>query len=197
MKRSILVMAVVLAMTLTAAPAIAHGGADTHETSSQSWLKTLWDIQRARIATAQYHSLKRAIDPNRGGFSAFGIPEEVGGSLTDLPGNPSCFDDPKAGGMGVHYVKDIDATVSVTNPEALVYEVGPNGTTKLVGLEYIVPEEFVENAGGEIVNLPTLFGHNFHKHKYLPVYILHAWVWRSNPNGMFADFNPRVRACPN
>lgn len=24
---------------------------------------------------------------------------------------------------------------------------------------------------------------------------LHAWIWKGNPNGVFADFNPKV-SCP-
>jgi hypothetical protein len=91
--------------------------------------------------------------------------------------------------MGVHYVKDIDGTVIPTEPEAMVYEIAPNGKLRLVAVEYIVPDS--EPMPGPI------FGQHFHHHPYLPVYILHAWVWKHNPSGMFKDFNPKVGACPN
>jgi hypothetical protein len=28
------------------------------------------------------------------------------------------------------------------------------------------------------------------------LWVLHAWVWKDNPTGVFQDFNPRVRLCP-
>jgi hypothetical protein len=47
-----------------------------------------------------------------------------------------------------------------------------------------------------VVSLPSVLGQDFHKHAFLPVYILHAWVWDENPDGFFADFNPNVTPCP-
>ena len=44
--------------------------------------------------------------------------------------------------MGVHYIDEslLDATVDITRPEALVYELDGNGAiTGLVAHEYIVP----------------------------------------------------------
>ena len=93
--------------------------------------------------------------------------------------------------MGVHYVRNIDDILDPTDPEALVYEVGRHGRLRLVALEYIIPEEFVNPS-----DPPVLFGQELHHHAYLPVYVLHLWAWRWNPTGMFADFNPRVRDCP-
>ncbi len=43
---------------------------------------------------------------------------------------------------------------------------------------------------------PTLFGVSFHRHPSLPLWVLHAWVWKDNPAGVFADWNPAVRMCP-
>jgi AAA ATPase domain len=33
-------------------------------------------------------------------------------------------------------------------------------------------------------------------HQAVVVWVLHAWVWKKNPTGMFEDYNPRVAACP-
>lgn len=190
MKRSILIMLMTLAMAATAAPALASGQMSGHDTQ-YSKVRQLVDLARLARSTAQYHRLPAALADD---YEAFAIPPEVGGHpTTGLPGDPTCFDS-SSGGMGVHYVDFAnlgDPTVSVTKPEALVYEVLRNGKLRLVGVEYIVPADAVDPA-----NPPMLFGRHFHEHPYLPVYILHVWVWKYNPSGLYADFNPRVGACP-
>ena len=138
------------------------------------------DLRQVNKVTARYHSLRAA---QRDGFAAFSLDPNT-------PDVPTCFDSPD-GGMGVHYVRHIDALLDANDPEALVYEVGRNGQVKLVAVEYIVPEEFVDPDAP-----PMLFGEMLHHHPFLPVYILHAWIWKTNPDGLFADFNPRVGACP-
>ena len=157
-------------------------GADEHGNERQ--------LTQLRHATAPYRRVSNAFAD---GYTAFAILPSVGGTSTaglGLPGDPTCFDDP-AGGMGVHYVKGIDAIVDPTHPEALVYAAGEHGRLNLVGVEYIVPDSLVDP-----INVPMLFGETFHHHPYLPVFILHVWVWKHNPSGLFADWNPRVGACP-
>ncbi len=58
-------------------------------------------------------------------------------------------------------------------------------------MEYIVPGGFVDPD-----NPPELFGEHFHENTALGVWVLHAWIWKANPDGVFADFNPEVGACP-
>jgi hypothetical protein len=136
------------------------------------------ELAEVRQATVQYHSLSTAIDD---GFVPFSIDpaEEV-----------TCFDS-IAGGMGIHYVKGIDGTLSATEPEAVVYELREDGSVKLVAVEYIIPAAFVDPA-----DPPEVLGQTMHPHSFLPVYILHAWIWKANPDGIFADFNPIVPGCP-
>ena len=43
---------------------------------------------------------------------------------------------------------------------------------------------------------PKLFGMSFHQHPTLPLWVLHTWLWKTNPSGMFEDWNPAVRLCP-
>lgn len=138
------------------------------------------EIKELQVITARYHSLTKAISD---GYKPFSID----------PNNPeaTCFDDDD-GGMGIHYVRNIDEVIDALDPEALVYQVSKNGKPKLVAVEYIIPQGFVDPQ-----NVPMLFGQRFHPHSFLPVYILHAWVWETNPDGMFKDFNPNVSACPN
>ena len=140
-------------------------------------------LDDVRLATGAYHSLDAAVAD---GFAPFGLED---------PEVATCFEN-EAGGMGIHYVRNIDDSVSATDPEAMVYEVTPDGATRLVGVEYIVPEEFVEDEDGNVAALPSVLGQDFHKHSFLPVYILHAWVWEENPAGVHADYNPNVGGCP-
>jgi hypothetical protein len=167
MNKRILAVATALMVLVGALPASAHE-------VPRSELKEL------RAVTAPYHSVDAALAD---GFVAFSLDP-------DNPDTPTCFDSPD-GGMGVHYVRNIDGIVDANDPEAMVYEVKKNGKLKLVAVEYIVPDTEVDPE-----NPPVLFGHEFHPHPFLPVYILHVWVWKANPAGTFADFNPNVRPCP-
>jgi hypothetical protein len=105
-----------------------------------------------------------------------------------------CFQDPQRGGMGVHYIDQslMDDKVDITKPEALVYELDATGhITGLVAHEYIVPIDAWHQR-----RPPRLFGVDFHKHPTLPLWVLHAWLWKDNPSGVFQDWNPAVRQCP-
>jgi hypothetical protein len=134
-------------------------------------------LAQVRRATAAFHDVAAA---------------EAEGYEEFLP----CFENPGVGGMGQHYV-DLAATfddggaVEATHPEALVYEVRPDGRLKLVAVEYIVPADFVDPA-----NPPELFGEHFHENTSLGVWVLHAWIWQANPTGVFEDWNPRIGGCP-
>jgi len=130
-------------------------------------------LNSVRVATARFHSLEQA---HKAGYSSF----------------LSCFDQPGVGGMGQHYVdfSILDTTLNPTEPEALVYEIDPTGL-ELVGLEYLVPI-----AKWTAATPPTLFGQNFYRNDTLGVYFLHAWVWRSNPDGVFTNYNANVKLCP-
>jgi hypothetical protein len=105
-----------------------------------------------------------------------------------------CFENAEQGGMGVHYINQalMDTTVDITKPEALVYELDARGAiTGLVAHEYIVPVDAWTAA-----DPPSLFGVSFHRHPTLPLWVLHAWLWKDNPTTVFEDWNPAVRLCP-
>ena len=182
MKRTSVAVVTILAVLLAAAPAVAQAGRDPIGTPRDSNAGSA-ELDQVRAVTAAYHWLPMALDD---GF----VPFSLGGTDT-----PTCFDS-EGGGMGVHYVRNVDDVADAMDPEAIVYELAEDGGLKLVGVEYVVPQEFVEDENGAVVALPALLGQNFHKHDFLPLYVLHAWIWGENPAGMFADFNPAVRACP-
>ncbi len=140
------------------------------ESSSTHWSELL----EARRATAKFHKVSTA---RAAGYQKF----------------LACFDDPDVGGMGQHFARKsaIDDTIDALRPEVLVYEPRRHGY-RLVGLEYVVPQ----SGKWTDENPPELFGHHFHRNDTLGIWALHAWVWRPNPAGMHADYNPFVRMCP-
>jgi hypothetical protein len=109
-----------------------------------------------------------------------------------------CVSGPEQGAMGVHFVNFalVDGKPEVKAPEALIYEL-KDGQARLIGVEYIVPVAAWHPADGE-PPVPMLEGQVFHFNESpnrfgLPAfYELHVWAWRDNPNGTFADWNPRV-----
>jgi hypothetical protein len=105
----------------------------------------------------------------------------------------ACFDLPGVGGMGQHLINGdlMNGTVSPTRPQALVYEVDGD-ELHLVAVEYIIPYKFVPPTAEP----PRLFGQDFLHNNGLSLWALHAWIWRHNPLGTFANYNPRVALCP-
>lgn len=125
-------------------------------------------------------------------FQDVGVAEAAGyaSSLSTL----GCFMDAELGGMGVHYIDEslLDAELDVQHPEALVYELDASGeVVGLVGHEYIVPVDAWTSS-----RAPRLFGMKLHRHPVLPLWVMHAWLWKDNPAGTFVDWNPAVRPCP-
>lgn len=105
-----------------------------------------------------------------------------------------CFHDAEHGGMGLHHLNEglLDDQLDPATPEALVYELdGAGDVAGLVGLEYIVPVD-----AWTADEPPTVLGLDLHEHPTLPLWVLHAWIWKDNPAGTFEDFNPTVRSCP-
>lgn len=136
------------------------------------------DLARVREATAQFHR-----------------PEAAQAAGYDLvPGLDYCFNKPGVGAMGYHYINIgiLDTTVDLLNPEAMVYAPGPDGILQLAAVEYIVPAALWDAENNE---LPMLHGQHFHLNANLGVYVLHAWIWKNNPSGIFEDWNPNV-SCP-
>jgi hypothetical protein len=130
--------------------------------------------------------LREALDP----FEDFAAAQAAGYTLlfADM-----CMEDPAAGGMGYHYVDVslLDATVAIDQPEALLFEGAPGEDRELVAVEYVVPFDAVP----EDQPAPTLFGESFRKNQTFGLWTLHVWAWKENPDGVFADWNPRV-SCP-
>jgi hypothetical protein len=121
------------------------------------------------------------------------------------------------GAMGIHYFRadllgitappsprvDGDGThTDFREPAILIYEPQADGTLELVAVENLVFAESWRAAGHS--GPPTFHGvlwdtmaddpttaadeaHNFEPH-----FDRHVWIYRENPNGVFAPFNPAV-----
>jgi hypothetical protein len=96
--------------------------------------------------------------------------------------------------MGFHYGNTglIDGSARVDAPQLLLYEPEQNGRLRLVAVEYIIPYSFHSRDAAA----PVLFGQQFQRNDTFQLWGLHAWVWRDNPSGVFANWNPRV-GCDN
>lgn len=128
-----------------------------------------------------------------------------------------CIAMPGAGAMGVHFIHPkrmgmkmtqgrIDGTdteLDPEKPEIVIYEPQADGKLKLVAVEWYTSQE----AWGSRPH-PTIFGVPFNDmkddpttpdvdegHGFTPHFDLHLWLYRDNPNGNFAQWNPRV-SCP-
>lgn len=139
---------------------------------------TRLELHKVRAATAAYHWVRNA---------------QAAGYVSTV----ECVSAPE-GAMGIHYVNfDLiaDPALEPTKPEILVYEPTRHGP-RLVAVEYakIDADQDLDTDDDR----PTLFGAPFdgpmlgHGPGEPIHYDLHAWVWKHNPSGTFAQWNPRV-----
>jgi hypothetical protein len=142
----------------------------------------------AKSATAAFHDFEKA---KAAGYTV---------TVADLAGIECIADPAGSGAMGVHMLNPallVDGgVIDADQPELLVYEKRNDGTLKLVALEYLV---FKSDFGA---GRPSLFGQQFdsiaavNRYGIPESWALHAWIWKPNPSGILAPFNPRVDCGP-
>jgi len=148
------------------------------------------ELAQVRRATARFHSLDGAT------AAGYQLGWVNGSNVRILTG---CVASPTAGAMGYHYINPAlvaDNAVDLNKPEALVYESAPNGERTLVAVEWIVRSTQSNPPG--VSELPSVLGMAMHILVPPPgpaFYLMHAWIWKHNPAGMMADWNPDV-SCP-
>jgi len=164
----------ILAATITAVALGSGGAAALAGTDTSS-------LAKAKTATAGFRNVERAV--------AAGYAE-----LRDAK-HIACIAMPGMGAMGINYVNGNlvkDAVLDPRRPEALVYEPSEYGK-QLVALEYIVFAKAWKSSAA-----PHLFGRRL---DYTPAgnrfglpafWSLHAWIWKRNPAGTLAPWNPQV-----
>ncbi len=138
---------------------------DSYQDGERILGKLQTELAKVRSATEKYLNIANAIED---GYTDFNVIVE---------------------GIGYHYMKVecVDSTFDPGIPELLVYSKNPtSGKMRLVAVEYAVP-----NTGP----LPEGFSGNedvWVNSADFGVWLLYAWVWYHNPDGMFNPTNPRV-----
>jgi hypothetical protein len=146
------------------------------------------ELAQVRRATARFHRVEEAI------AAGYELGWVNGSGVRIING---CVSHPTAGAMGYHYFNQAlvaDNAVDPLEPEALVYESAPNGRLKLVAVEWVVRGPNTNPPG--LPTAPSVLG--IPMHILVPAvgfWLKHAWIWKHNPAGMFADWNPEV-TCP-
>ena len=101
---------------------------------------------------------------------------------------------PRVNGNGTH--------TDFNRPAILIYEPQADGSLQLVAVENLVFQASWHAAGHR--EPPTIHGKRYDRmqddpatavdeaHMFEPHYDQHIWLYRENPNGMYAQFNPNV-----
>jgi hypothetical protein len=163
-------------------------------------------LDQVRAVASKYRDVKAAL--------ADGYVEDPSGmcETAEMMGKPA-----KLGAMGIHYFRPdllgitappnprVDGTGTYTDfhkPAILLYEPQADGSLKLTGVENLVFEKAWHAAGHK--DAPTFHGVPFdhmvdnpatkvdEAHNFMPHYDRHVWLFRKNPNGVFAQYNPDV-----
>jgi hypothetical protein len=146
------------------------------------------ELAQLRAATARFHRVENAI------AAGYELGWVNGSGVRIITG---CVSNPTAGAMGYHYFNQAlvaDNAVDPIEPEVLVYESAPHGGLKLVAVEWVVRGPHTNPPG--VPTAPSVLG--MPMHILVPAvgfWLKHAWIWKHNPAGMFADWNPAV-SCP-
>ncbi|MBW3656058.1 MAG: hypothetical protein KY444_08110 [Gemmatimonadetes bacterium] len=164
------------------------------------------DVAAVRAATERFRDVNVALaegylrDPMNMCESAenMGRPAEDGvmgihffrPDLLGITGPPN----PRVNGTGVN--------TDFTRPSVLIYEPQADGSLALMAVENLVFIKAWEEAGNTAP--PTFMGRPYdlmrddpateldEAHMFEPHYDLHVWLYRENPRGMFAQFNPNA-----
>ena len=163
-------------------------------------------LEQVRAATERFRDVKVALaegyirDPMNLCETApmMGFPAQLGAmgihffrpDLLGITAPP----DPRVDGNGTH--------IDFRKPSILIYEPQADGSLELVAVENLVFQKSWHAAGN--AKLPTFHGVEYdtmqddpatavdEAHMFEPHYDRHVWLYRENPNGMFAQFNPNV-----
>jgi hypothetical protein len=152
------------------------------------------ELAQLRRVTARFHRVEAAI------AAGYELGWVNGSGVRIITG---CVAHPMEGAMGFHYFNQAlvdDLRVDPLEPEVLVYAPAPDRAPapdsglKLVAVEWVVPGPNTNPPG--VSDPPSVLG--MEMHILVPAvgfWLKHAWIWKHNPAGMFADWNPEV-ACP-
>jgi len=163
-------------------------------------------LEQVRAATERFQDVKVALaegyirDPSDTCDSAemMGKPAELGAmgihffrpDMLGISGPPN----PRVDGNGTH--------TDFNKPAILIYEPQADGSLQLVAVENLVFQKSWHAAGNQ--KPPSFHGVEWdtmqdnpatkidEAHMFEPHYDRHVWLYRENPRGLFAQFNPNV-----
>ena len=169
-------------------PGVAVSFAELEQTAQQ--------LAAARQATEKYQDVRVA---EAAGYRAIG---------------------PNVPGMGIHYVRLADRQhFSVTEPPILLYERDAAGGLRLIGVSYLLVAPTGTDGQPASPPFPKALA-SWHKHNNICVlpdnstsvdlsesqctgrgghftaetsWMLHAWIWKDSPDGVFSPTNPLVK----
>ena len=163
-------------------------------------------LAEVRSATERFRDVKVAL--------AEGYVRDPGNVCEDAPkmGKPASL-----GAMGIHFfrpdllgitgppnprVNGTGTHTDFTRPSILIYEPQQDGSLELVAIENLVFVDAWKKAGN--VAAPSYQGVEYdlmqddpatavdEAHMFEPHWDRHVWLYRENPSGMFAQFNPNA-----
>ena len=178
MKRIAITLAAVAALA-AAAPAGAHPGHGDRSAADPS-PAVKRQLAAVKRANAKFRDVRVA---ERAGYVA----------------SSPCTAAPDGAAMGIHYLHPglaADPAIDPLRPELLLYAPTADGGRRLVGVEYFRADADQDKTTDG--DRPVRFGQPFQgpmdgHGPGMPVhYDLHVWLFKKNPRGMFAEFNPRV-----
>lgn len=162
-------------------------------------------LEQVRAATERFRDVKVALAE---GYVRDPMDECV---TADSLGYPA-----SAGAMGIHFARDdllgissppnprvdgVGMHTDFNKPAVLLYEPQPDGSLELVAVENLVFKKAWDMAHK---TRPAFHGVAYdvmqddpatpidEGHMFTPHYDRHVWLYRDNPNGIFAQFNPNV-----
>lgn len=163
-------------------------------------------LAEVRAATVRFRHVDQAL--------AEGYIRDPGNMCDDAPimGKPASM-----GAMGIHYfrpdllgitappsprVNGAGTHTDFSRPAVLIYEPKADGSLELVAVENLVFIKAWTEAGHDAP--PSFHGVPWDRmvddpatavdeaHNFEPHYDRHVWLYRENPNGVFAQYNPAV-----
>lgn len=163
-------------------------------------------LDQVRAATQRFRDVKVAL--------AEGYVRDPGNicDTADMMGRPA-----RLGAMGIHFfrpdllgiteppnprVSGNGTHVDFLKPSILIYEPKADGSLELVAVENLVFQKSWHAAGNK--RPPSFHGVEYdtmqdnpstqvdEAHMFEPHYDRHVWLYRKNPSGIFAQFNPNV-----
>ncbi|WP_405817335.1 hypothetical protein OG241_22700 [Streptomyces sp. NBC_01390] len=198
----------------TAAASLSLAVAPAHSAPSDPADPTVWtELAKALEATAKYQYAPFAVTagykpafcgahPTLGGMGFHYINDKLYGSLD--PAKPAALlyenganEDWMDEASDASWVDDLDSLDG--DGPAVTAQSAATESRRLVGAEWIVVDKDQNLATAD--DRPSLFGVPFDgpmlgHEPGMPIhYDLHVWLWKKNPSGMFARWNPTV-TCP-